>query len=136
MSFVEILNKILLAGAHKKLQRGKHPEMHLLGLKVQIKGKRELSKHYLSLFSSVSDGIYHLKSNETGEIYSVYCHMSSLSTKCGGGGWTLVMKLDRDKVKPSCDIYIHTYIHTYIHIYIHIHTYIHTYMQNPVTHTT
>ena len=40
-----------------------------------------------------------LKSNESSEIYPVYCHMSSLSTKCGGGGWTLVMKLDRDKVK-------------------------------------
>ena len=25
--------------------------------------------------------------------------MSRLSAKCGGGGWTLVMKLDRDKVK-------------------------------------
>ena len=25
--------------------------------------------------------------------------MSSLSAKCGGGGWTLVMKLDGDKVK-------------------------------------
>ena len=38
-------------------------------------------------------------------MYPVYCHMSSLSTKCGGGGWTLVMKLDRNKVKPL------TYIH-------------------------
>ena len=25
--------------------------------------------------------------------------MSSLSSKCGGGGWTLVMKLDGNKVK-------------------------------------
>ena len=25
--------------------------------------------------------------------------MSNLSAKCGGGGWTLVMKLDGDKVK-------------------------------------
>ena len=32
-------------------------------------------------------------------MYPVYCHMSSLSSKCGGGGWTLVMKLDRNKVK-------------------------------------
>ena len=32
-------------------------------------------------------------------MYPVYCHMSSLSAKCGGGGWTLVMKLDGDEVK-------------------------------------
>ena len=25
--------------------------------------------------------------------------MSSLSAKCGGGAWTLVMKLDKNKVK-------------------------------------
>ena len=32
-------------------------------------------------------------------MYPVYCHMSNLSAKCGGGGWTLVMKLDGDEVK-------------------------------------
>ena len=32
-------------------------------------------------------------------MYPAYCHMSNLSEKCGGGGWTLVMKLDGDKVK-------------------------------------
>ena len=32
-------------------------------------------------------------------MYPVYCHMSNLSVKCGGGGWTLVMKLDGNKVK-------------------------------------
>ena len=51
------------------------------------------------LFSSASDGVYYLKLNESSEIYPVYCHMSNLSAKCGGGGWTLVMKLDGDKVK-------------------------------------
>ena len=54
---------------------------------------------YLLLFSSAPDGVYYLKLNENSEMYPVYCHMSSLSAKCGGGGWTLVMKLDRDKVK-------------------------------------
>ena len=53
------------------------------------------------LFSSAGNGVYYLKSNESTEIYPVYCHMSSLSAKCGGGGWTLVMKLDRDKVNIS-----------------------------------
>ena len=51
------------------------------------------------LFSSTADGVYYLMSNEDFEIYPVYCHMTNLSDKCGGGGWTLVMKLDRDKVK-------------------------------------
>ena len=50
-------------------------------------------------FSSAANGVYYLKLNETSEIYPVYCHMSSLSAKCGGGAWTLVMKLDKDKVK-------------------------------------
>lgn len=51
------------------------------------------------LFSSTPNGVYYLKSNENSEIYPVYCYMSSLSAKCGGGGWTLVMKVDPDKVK-------------------------------------
>ena len=51
------------------------------------------------LFSSAANGVYYLKSNESSEIYPVYCHMSSFSTKCLGGGWTLVMKLDRNKVR-------------------------------------
>ena len=49
--------------------------------------------------SSAANGVYYLKSNESSEIYPVYCHMSSLSTKCLGGGWTLVMKLDRNKAR-------------------------------------
>ena len=50
-------------------------------------------------FSLAPDGVYYLKSTEKSKMYPVYCHMSSLPAKCGGGGWTLVMKLDRDKVK-------------------------------------
>ena len=49
--------------------------------------------------SSAANGVYYLKSNESSEIYPVYCHMSSLSTQCRGGGWTLVMKLDQNKVR-------------------------------------
>ena len=49
-------------------------------------------------FSSAPDGVYYLKSNESSEIHPVYCQISSLSAKCGGGGWTLVMKLDKNKV--------------------------------------
>ena len=28
----------------------------------------------------------------------VYCHMTSDVGECGGGGWTLVMKIDGNKV--------------------------------------
>ena len=35
---------------------------------------------------SAANGVYYLNSNESSEIYPVYCHMSSLSTKCRGGG--------------------------------------------------
>ena len=54
--------------------------------------------HCLS-FSSSSSGVYYLKSSESSEMYPVYCHMFSLSAKCAEGGWTLVMKLDRNQVK-------------------------------------
>jgi hypothetical protein len=40
-----------------------------------------------------------LKSISTGEHYDVYCHMTDIET-CGGGGWTHVMKLDGNKVRP------------------------------------
>ncbi len=51
------------------------------------------------IFSSATDGVYNLQLNKTSEVYQAYCHMSNLSSQCGGGGWTLVMKLDRKKVK-------------------------------------
>ena len=31
---------------------------------------------------------------------AVYCHMGSF--RCGGGGWTLAMKIDGTKVKYIC----------------------------------
>ena len=56
------------------------------------------------LFSSATDGVYNLQLNETSEIYPVYCHMSNLSLQCGGGGWTLVMKVDGNMVsEEDCD---------------------------------
>ena len=40
------------------------------------------------------------------EIVPVYCHMDSgglgENGECGGGGWTLVMKIDGSKVKSTC----------------------------------
>ena len=60
---------------------------------------REFTSVNIILFSSAPNGVYYLKSSDDSGLYPVYCHMSSLSAQCGGGGWTLVMKLDRDKVK-------------------------------------
>ena len=31
-------------------------------------------------------------------VTDVYCHMAADLTACGGGGWTLVMKIDGSKV--------------------------------------
>ena len=49
------------------------------------------------LFIFLSNGVYQLKNNHSLEEYQVYCHMTEISG-CGSGGWTLVMKIDGDKV--------------------------------------
>ena len=49
------------------------------------------------LFRSLSSGIYKLKNNQSLDQYEVYCHMANISG-CGKGGWTLVMKVDGNKV--------------------------------------
>ena len=45
-----------------------------------------------------TDGIYRLKSNASDEYYDVYCHMTDIEI-CGKRGWTLIMKLDGNKVR-------------------------------------
>ena len=50
-------------------------------------------------FSSAPNGVYYLKSSDDSGLCPAYCHMPSLSAKCGGGDWILAMKLDRDNVK-------------------------------------
>ena len=50
------------------------------------------------LFRSLSNGVYQLRNIDLLEEYQVYCHMTEISD-CGSGGWTLVMKIDRNKVK-------------------------------------
>ena len=52
------------------------------------------------LFRSLPNGIYKLENNNSLEEYEAYCHMTEISG-CGGGGWTLVMKLDGNKVKGN-----------------------------------
>ena len=54
--------------------------------------------HLIVLFSSLSNGIYQLRNYDLLEEYQVYCHMTEISG-CGSGGWTLVMKIDGNKVK-------------------------------------
>ncbi|XP_028396065.1 uncharacterized skeletal organic matrix protein 5-like isoform X2 [Dendronephthya gigantea] len=53
-------------------------------------------KDLLSRHGNSTDGVYSLKSVTSEEDYDVYCHMTDIET-CGGGGWTLVMKLDGNK---------------------------------------
>ena len=51
------------------------------------------------LFRSLSNGVYKLRnSNFLKKEYQAYCHMTEISG-CGSGGWTLVMKIDGNKVK-------------------------------------
>ena len=54
--------------------------------------------HLIVLFSSLSNGVYQLRNNDSLEEYQVYCHLTEISG-CGLGGWTLVMKIDGNKVK-------------------------------------
>ena len=51
-------------------------------------------------FRYLPNGIYQLKNNYSLEEYNVYCHMTEI-VGCGGGGWTLVMKLDGNKVRTT-----------------------------------
>ena len=50
------------------------------------------------LVRSLSNGVYQLRNYDLLEEYHVYCHMTEISG-CGSGGWTLVMKIDGNKVK-------------------------------------
>ncbi|XP_028417794.1 uncharacterized protein LOC114542445 isoform X1 [Dendronephthya gigantea] len=53
-------------------------------------------KEILERNSSQTNGVYKIKNNVSLEEYDVYCHMNPISG-CGGGGWTLVMKIDGNK---------------------------------------
>ena len=55
--------------------------------------------YLLRYFSAQEDQAYELTIPDVGKI-SVYCHMSDAGLgECGGGGWTLVMKIDGNKVQ-------------------------------------
>ena len=48
-------------------------------------------------FFSLRENKGYVLPTDSGEI-PVYCHMTSDIGECGGGGWTLVMKIDGSKV--------------------------------------
>ena len=50
---------------------------------------------YHMMPSSLTGVVYEIQLHETSENYSAYCHMLG---QCGGGGWSLVMKIDGNKV--------------------------------------
>lgn len=58
--------------------------------------KGKLIVHFFR-FSGSKSGAYYLKTKEP-QAALTYCHMVEISG-CGGGGWTLVMKIDGAKVE-------------------------------------
>ena len=52
---------------------------------------------YISQHRESKNGAYYL-STEEGGVAHTYCHMENIPS-CGGGGWTLVMKIDGAKVR-------------------------------------
>ena len=67
------------------------------GWEIIRKRKIIITGRKFSLFSSATDGIYKLQSLETKESYWVFCYKFD-GARCGGGAWTLVMKLNGSKV--------------------------------------
>ena len=59
------------------------------------------------LLRSSGNKAYPLKLNSSLEL-DVYCHMTNDLGTCEGGGWTLVMKIDGDKVEVSLFISLGT----------------------------
>ena len=51
----------------------------------------------LFLFVSLRENKAYMLQTDSGKI-PVYCHMTNDVGECGGGGWTLVMKIDGSKV--------------------------------------
>ena len=53
--------------------------------------------HLIVLLRSLSNGVYKLRNSHSLKEYQVYCHMNEIAG-CAPGGWTLVMKIDGEKV--------------------------------------
>ena len=71
-----------------------HMSLTLTGFFTEVKSALLL----FSSYSAQDDKAYDLTLSSLGKI-PVYCHMSDSGLgECGGGGWTLVMKIDGTKV--------------------------------------
>lgn len=65
-------------------------------VKTALKGTKLILIYFSAYCSESNSGPYYLKTEE-GEVAHTYCHMENIP-ECGGGGWTLVMKIDGNKV--------------------------------------
>ena len=87
----------------------RNTDMILLRLLFQINPTSYPSRDFFltlsNRFRSLTSGVYTLRNNVTQEEYQVYCHMEEIPG-CGVGGWTLVMKVDGNKVNsiPSAKL--------------------------------
>ena len=72
-----------------------HQSLTLTGFFTEVKS----ALLFFSSYSAQDDKAYDLTLSSLGKI-PVYCHMSDSGLgECGGGGWTLVMKIDGTKVR-------------------------------------
>ena len=72
-----------------------HMSLTLTGFFTEVKS----ALFFFSSYSAQDDKAYDLTLSSLGKI-PVYCHMSNSGLgECGGGGWTLVMKIDGTKVR-------------------------------------
>jgi hypothetical protein len=51
----------------------------------------------IRLFRQAQDGVYRIKAKTSTNFTNVYCHMTPIEG-CSGGGWTMVMKINGNKV--------------------------------------
>ena len=71
-----------------------HHSGHVI-LRKQAKPIKPLK---ISLSRAAKNGVYKIKTSTTSGFNDVYCQMTSLPGCFGGGGWTMVMKINGTKV--------------------------------------
>ncbi len=64
-----------------------------------IIGTKLILASFFAYCSESNSGPYYIKTEEGGVAHT-YCHMEDIP-ECGGGGWTLVMKIDGKKVDEA-----------------------------------
>ncbi len=66
---------------------------------VLLHGAKLILISFSACCSESTSGPYYLRTEEGGVAHT-YCHMEDIAG-CGGGGWTLVMKIDGKKVDEA-----------------------------------